>query len=109
MERFERLTRWNAREDLIDEVRAHRGVEPGGIRHILDLLAHPDIIQETIKYFQGLDKSQQCLLYDAPWNCAREAEAKYENIRYGWTGGAGGIGFDASWCDPCRDKVLNNL
>jgi len=109
MERFERLNRFNAREDLIDEVRMTRGIEPPGIRLVLEALAHPELIAETIKYFQGLDKSQMCLLYDAPWNCAREAEAKYENIKYGWTGGAGGIGFDESWCEPCRDRVLNNL
>lgn len=108
MGRFERLNRWNAREDLIDAITSTRGVEPPGVRQTLDALIHPDVIEEAIKYLQGLNVKQTCLLYDQPWNCAREAEAKYMNIRFGWTGGAGGIGFDESWCEPCRERVLNS-
>lgn len=108
MERFERLSRFHAREDLIDELASVRGVEPSNIRRILAMLGHPDMIKHTIKYFRDLDGAQECENYEGPWNCAREAEAHYENIQYGWTGGAGGIGFDESWCQPCRDRVMGN-
>jgi hypothetical protein len=107
MDRFERLSRFNAREDLIDELTTFRGVEPSNIRRILSMLSHPDMIKITIKYFQDLDGAQTCEKYEAPWNCAREAEAHYENIQYGWSAGVG-IGFDGSWCTPCRDRVMGN-
>jgi hypothetical protein len=108
MDRFERLSRFNAREDLIDELSGIKGTEPAGIRRLLGDLADPAIIEHTIRYFQGLNNARQCLNFEHPWNCAREAEAKYKNIQFGWSGGAGGIGLDESWCEPCRDRVLNN-
>lgn len=107
MDRFERLNRWHEKEDLIDAIKEIRPIEPANIRLILDLLAHPDVIQHTIRYFQELDTAQKCLNYEHPWNCAREAEARYQTIQYGWISGAGALGYDDSWCEPCRDRLLN--
>lgn len=96
------------KDELIDGVKELVGHEPPGIRVLLRVLAHPDLVQHTRRYFEAHDRSTKCLTYEAPWSCAREAEANYENIKYGWLGGAGGIGFDESWCEPCRRKVLGD-
>lgn len=97
------------KEDLVDRVTELMGAEPLGIRPMLRALAHPQIVQHAVRYFQSLDESTKCLKYEPPWNCAREAEAKYENIKYGWFGGANGIGFDESWCENCRRKVVGDV
>ena len=102
----ERIKRWTEKEDLIDEVKAAFGIEPPGLRQILAALAHPDVVEHTQAYFRALDKKHLCEHYDEPWSCAREAEAKYETIKYGWLGAGAGVGFDESWCEPCRQRVL---
>lgn len=96
------------KQELIDGVTELVGYEPLGIRVLLRVLAHPDLVQHTRRYFDDLDQAAKCQMYEPPWSCAKEAEAKYENIQYGWLGGAGGVGFDESWCEPCRKKVLGN-
>lgn len=97
------------KEDLIDRIRELAGIEPLGIRPMLRVLAHPEMISQTISYFQSLDVTTKCLNYEAPWSCAKEAEARYENIKYGWLGGTNGVGFDESWCENCRKKVLGDV
>lgn len=96
----------SGKEDLIDGIKELVGQEPIGLRVLLRVLSHPDIVAEVARYFAGLDVTQRCLNYEPPWNCAKEAEARYENVKYGWLGGAGGIGFDESWCDNCRKRVM---
>lgn len=96
------------RENLISSVKELVGYEPAGLRVLLRVLSHPDVVQDVSKYFSGLDTSLTCLKYEAPWSCAKEAEASYQNIKYGWLGGANGIGFDESWCPSCRQKVLGD-
>lgn len=102
----DRVDHQHMREDLVDKVISLVGHEPPGIRVLLRTLSHPDIVKDARLYFDSMDASSRCTKYEPPWNCAREAEARYQNIKYGWTGGAGGIGFDESWCDNCRDKVM---
>lgn len=102
----ERNDRWNEKEDLIDRIKSIAGIEPPGIRQLLIILAHPDMVQHTIRFFNTRDVKNRCQLYDYPWSCAREAEAKYETIKFGWLGAGAGVGFDESWCQPCRDRVL---
>lgn len=104
----ERFNRWNEKEDLIDRAKSIMGTEPMGIRQLLSLLAHPDMIEHTIKFFNSLDEKHRCEIYDYPWSCAREAEAKYENLNFGWLGAGEGVGFDDSWCESCRRRVLDN-
>jgi hypothetical protein len=96
------------KEELIEGIKELVGHEPLGVRVLLRVLAHPDLVQHTRRYFDELDQSTKCRIYEAPWCCAREAEAKYENIKYGWTGAVGGISFDEFWCEPCRRKVLGD-
>lgn len=96
------------KEDLIDRITELVGGEPAGIRPMLRALAHPQLVQHTVRYFQSMDESSKCLKYEPPWTCAREAEARYENVQYGWLGGVNGVGFDDSWCENCRKKVLDN-
>lgn len=96
------------KEDLIDRITELVGSEPMGVRPMLRILAHPALVSYTVRYFQSLDESSKCLKYEPPWSCAREAEARYENIKYGWLGGINGVGFDESWCENCRKKVLGN-
>lgn len=93
-------------DELIEAVTEFTGSEPVGLRRYLRLLSHPDVITKTKAYFDSVDFAHMCTKYQAPWNCAREAEATYQNIKYGWTGGAGGIGVNDDWCENCRAKVF---
>lgn len=95
-----------AKEELIRKITEIVGVEPPGLRVLLRTLGHPDLVGDVLRYLQPLDEALRCQMYATPWNCAREAEARYQNIKYGWLGGAGGIGYDETWCEPCRKKVL---
>jgi hypothetical protein len=94
------------KEQLIERVKDLMGYEPPGIRVLLRVLSHPDIVTDTVAYFQPLDKSSACTQYEPPWNCARESEARYENIKYGWLGAGNGVGYSEWWCDPCKKKVM---
>lgn len=105
----ERIKRWEEKEDFIDEIKAVLGHEPQGLRQFLGILSHPDLIEHTVDFFKTVDGQagkHSCELYEFPWSCAREAEAKYETIKYGWLGAGSGVGFDESWCEPCRQRVL---
>lgn len=96
------------KEELIDGVTSLLGYQPPGVRVLLRVLAHPSLVHLTRQYFSAQDVSLKCLTYESPWSCSKEAEAKYENIKYGWLGGANGVGFDESWCDNCRKKVMGD-
>lgn len=107
------ITQWNEtqridkmRDDLIDNVVTIVGYEPPGLRVLLRTLSHPEVVNEAKLYFETMDIANRCSKYEPPWSCAREAEAQYENIQYGWLGAVNGIGYDESWCEPCRRKVL---
>lgn len=109
MNERERIKRWEDKEDFVDEIKAIHGHEPPGLRQFLGLLSHPDLIEQTVKFFElveGQSGKHACQLYEYPWDCAREAEAKYETIKYGWLGAGVGVGFDEAWCEPCRKRVL---
>lgn len=107
MTRRDDINRREDKEELIDYIKEVVGYEPPGIRALLRVLAHPHVIEHTNKYFGPLDSRTMCTKYEAPWNCAREAEANYENIRFGWLGAQNGIGFDsATWCEACMRKVM---
>ena len=94
------------KEEVIAKVKEALGYEPTNLLGILKALSHPQVIQDTLRYLNLVDVENRCQKYEAPWNCAREAEAKYENIKYGWLGAGYGIGFAEWWCDPCKSKVL---
>ena len=105
MEERERIKRMEEKEDLIDEIKATIGREPQGLRQILGLLSHPDVLETALIFLKGLDRKHACLIYPSPWNCARESEAKYETVKWGW----GVVGYnDAevhdSWCVPCQHR-----
>lgn len=94
------------KEDLIEQMTRIVGHVPIGTRDLLNVLIHPDLIEYTKKYINAQDEGGRCLFYEYPWSCAKEAEANYKNIKYGWLGGASGIGFDETWCDNCRKKIM---
>lgn len=109
MNERERIKRWEEKEDFVDEIKAVLGHEPQGLRQFLGILSHPDLIEHTVSFFKtvsGQSGKHSCELFEFPWSCAREAEAKYETIKYGWLGAGAGVGFDESWCEPCRQRVL---
>ncbi len=105
MEERERIAQWNEKEDLIDEVKALFGVEPQGFRQTLMALVHPEIIQHAIKYFKSLDDAHVCIKYEAPWNCARAAQANYESLAPDWAG-EGTVVISGDWCQPCRRRAM---
>lgn len=94
------------RDTLLDNLVSIVGYEPPGIRVLLRTLSHPQLVTEARLYFEAMDVAARCTKYEPPWNCAREAEAQYKNIKHGWMGAANGIGFDESWCESCRRKVM---
>lgn len=105
MSERDRLSRANAKEDLLDAIRTAFGTEPANVRVVINALSHPEVIDETISYFRGIDKKHMCEIYSYPWNCAREAEAHFETIR-GASLGAGLAGaYDELWCKPCRQRA----
>lgn len=91
------------KEDLVDHIQGILGHLPENTRYILKVLAHPQIIEYTQEYFGKLDNKTRCLRYDPPWSCVREAEARYENVKYGWTAAPGTDGGTQDlWCANCR-------
>jgi len=93
------------KEDMVELATSILGHEPVGLRATLKLLSHPGMVESTRRYFESL-VSTDCLHYEAPWNCARESEAKFENLQYGWMGGIYGDEPLSSWCEPCLSKVM---
>lgn len=96
------------KEELLDRLQELTGAPVPNVRYLLRVLSHPDVIKYTRHYFDSLDESTRCQKYEAPWSCAREAEARYENIKYGWLGAGNGVGYSEWWCEPCRAKVMNS-
>lgn len=94
------------RDDLIDHVSALVGYEPPGIRVLIRVLSYPTVAGEARTYFDAMDVTARCTKYEPPWSCAREAEAQYQNIQFGWMGAANGVGYDESWCENCRGRIL---
>ena len=96
------------KEELIDNIQAVNGGRlPSNVRNVLSIIVHPDVIESTKDYIRVHDVNTRCLNYEYPWSCIREAEAKYKNIKYGWLAGSSGIGYDESWCENCRKKVMD--
>lgn len=93
-------------EEILERIVEVTGTTMPGVKGILRLLAHPDVIEHTKRYFDIADVASRCQKYQDPWNCAREAEAQYENIKYGWLGAANGVGYSEWWCENCRKKVM---
>lgn len=92
--------------DLITKLQEIYGRIPVGTTEILNMIAHPQVIEFTKRYISAKDFSSRCTNYQAPWSCIREAEAKYENIKYGWLGA--GAGYSEWWCENCRKKVTES-
>lgn len=94
------------KDELLDQIAEITGRTLPSVAFFLKVLTHPEVIEYTKRYISSLDLENRCQNYEAPWSCAREAEARYENIRYGWLGGGSGVGYSEWWCEPCRKKVM---
>lgn len=93
------------KEELISKMESILGLVPSQTRLVLNAIVHPDVIDETKRYIKAMDKAAMCTKFVAPWDCAKEAEAKFENIKYGWLGAGTSLEFDW-WCEPCRKRVM---
>lgn len=95
------------KEELIEAIQAVFGVIPPNAREVLKVIGHPDVIEATKRYIHAIDTASRCQNYEPPWSCGKEAEARYENIKYGWLGGTAGVGLGDWWCEPCRKRVMD--
>lgn len=93
---------------LVAKVNSVFGRVPDELRTVIKMLSHPDVIKETITYFNAEDPDLRCRKYESPWNCILEVEARYENVTFGWVGGASGVGYYDGWCENCRKRVLGS-
>lgn len=92
------------KEELIAEMQEVLGLIPSNTRLILNALAHPSLIDYARRYLRAVDKAGRCTKYEYPWSCTKEAEAKFENVKYGWLGGVSEIELD--WiCENCRNRI----
>jgi hypothetical protein len=112
MNRRERINRLSAKEDLIEIIKTVTGTEPPGIRHILSLLTHEDVIDAAVDFLNGSRKVDHvCEIYtEGGWSCIQEYEAKTETIwspRHMAEQEALGGTFHEMWCDPCRQRYLS--
>lgn len=95
------------KEELIDEMQAAFPRIPQSTREVLSMIVDPKVIEHTKRYIESMDANSKCLMYEAPWSCAKEAEARYENIRYGWLAAGNGVGYSEWWCENCRRKIIS--
>jgi hypothetical protein len=94
------------KEALIERMQEIIGYVPVGTRDLLNVLIHPDLIEFTKAYVKSRDEASRCQKYKEPWSCAKEAEARYENIKYGWLGSGSGVGYAEWWCENCKKRVM---
>lgn len=96
------------KEELVEQLEATLGLTlTPTMRRLLTALAHPSVIEASRRYIYAMDPNSRCLNFASPWNCALEAEAKYENIEHGWLGGINGVSYSDWWCENCRRRVTN--
>lgn len=94
------------KEELIKHLQEVHGKLPADTRQVIAMLSHPMVAPLMRRYLISLDANFKCARFESPWSCSMEANARYENIKFGWAGGASGIGLDESWCGNCRRRVL---
>lgn len=101
---------WDApddKEELVEQIKEVLGYLPDGTRVILSAMCRPDVIDATKRYVSRMDVASLCTNHKAPWSCILEAEARYENVKFGWLGApTSGVGFAEWWCENCRKKVM---
>jgi len=112
MNHRERAQRMASKEDLMDLIKSVAGKEPAGIRHILTLLTHEDIVEAAIDFLEGSRRVDlRCTIYTSgSWSCIQEWEEKTSTI---WSprqlaeDEAFGTSFHEDWCDNCRQRYLS--
>lgn len=95
------------KDELVAKIKETLGVLPGNTLYLLNVLVHEDLIEYTKDYIRTKDVASRCTEFKEPWSCAKEAEAMYENIKFGWLGGAQNMGVSEWWCDNCRKRAAN--
>jgi len=99
----------DAKENLIEKLKEVTGVLPPNTRQFLKLLSHPEVADHTIEWMKSLDKAGLCTTYQAPWDCEKESEAKYETIYQGFNQVLD-LEFDDAWkehwCTNCKERVM---
>lgn len=95
------------KESLIARVQEVTGVLPAGARIFLKALSHPDVVAHTKEYFSNFNEATMCLIYDGPWDCSQESEAKYESIYTGLMMDDTKFYEDwrENWCKNCKERV----
>lgn len=81
------------------------GRTPPGLSQLLDALVKPDVINATASYLYAHDVNRACRLYEAPWDCLKESEARWENVREHNQITSGGMMEFDYWCENCRVRI----
>lgn len=98
------------KEELISGIESILGLTPANTRLILNVLAHPELIEHTKRYIRSKDYASRCTKYETPWDCIKEAEAKFENIKFGWLGsGNSSVELSLDWlCEACHRRITED-
>lgn len=112
MDRRERVRRMESKEDLMDLIKSVAGREPAGVRHILTLLTHDEIVDAAVDFLSGSKQvAHRCSVFtEGSWSCLQEYEAKTETIwspRHMAVFEAAGVEYYEEWCDSCRKAHLS--
>lgn len=95
----------DAKEELINQLQAFMGTVPSDARVVIKALAHPQVLRHTLAYFSSLDLSTMCTEYESPWDCEKEAEARYQTLELGWEVRQYDEEYRETWCDNCKERV----
>lgn len=112
MDRRQRVKRMQAKEDLMELIKSVAGREPAGVRHILTLLTHGEVVDAAIDFLKDSTRvDHRCTIYtEGSWSCIQEYEAKTETIwspRHIAEDEAYGVLYHEQWCDNCRQRHLS--
>lgn len=92
------------KDELIRRIREVNGRDPSSLNEMLNVLVDERVIALTKAYLQTRDRTDACKKYQAPWNCALEAQAFAQTVyNAGW--GTTMADVIENWCVNCQARL----